>query len=306
MTGPDHNSGRASAPPPRCVLICTHQVRPDREAAFLRFLDSALSQILSPGMTLAVFALLQGCHEVPPAISARIGADPRVTITCTPGLLPASAARNRALAAADISDGDIVLFPDDDCWYPAGLLDHLAGTMRARGGELLFVWYREPPLTGDERRDVTYARPTPTEVMRRTGMITMVLAGRVVREIGTLDERIGLGTDLSGGEDTDYAYRAYKVARGPLMTRAALIGHRALADDLTTRIAVMPRYWPGLMLQTLKHLELRLLPLALYRCGVGIALVLLRRLSLSDFVRPFVRLLGGGRMAHRPAEGVQS
>ena len=90
------------------------------------------------------------------------------------------------------------------------------------------------------------------------------------------------------------------------MTRAPLIGHHALAEDLKTRIAVMPRYWPGLMLQTLKHLEPRLLPLALYRCGVGIVLVLLRRLPLGDFVRPFARLIGGRRVAHRPVEGVRS
>jgi hypothetical protein len=280
----------------RCVLVCTHRPGGERSRLFQRLVDT-LQEELPGGVPVLLVTLVQGCAAVPGSLADLAATRRHLRFVATPDLLPASRARNVALGLADVAACDIVLFPDDDCWYPEGVLAHIHDTMHARQADLLFVWYGEPPDPPGEA-PVTYAPPTPVEVMRRTGMITMALAGDVVRRIGGLDERIGLGTDLSGGEDTDYAWRAYMVARRALMTRQALIGHRALADDWATRVAVMPRYWPGLMFQTLKHLRPSLLPLAAYRLGVGVVLVGLRRLPLADFMRPIRRWgLGRGRDA---------
>lgn len=289
----------------RCVLICTHRPAPGRSGLFYRFLDSIRDQAMPSDTVLAASVLLQGCDRVPKEVAERIGDNPHVTVSCSRELLASSHARNLALAAKCVTDADVVLFPDDDCWYPAGALRQLVETMRAHDSELLFVWYGDSPVVGEAARLAQFATPTATEVMRRTGMITVAMAGRVVKAIGGLDERIGLGTDLPGGEDTDYAYRAYKVARAPLMTRAPLVGHRPLAEDWATRIKVMPRYWPGLMFQTLKHIEPRLLPLVLYRCGVGLALVAMRRMTAIELARPFARCFSMRHAASEPAVGTE-
>jgi glycosyltransferase involved in cell wall biosynthesis len=127
-----------------------------------------------------------------------------------PGL---SRARNVAL---DYIEGDIVAFPDDDCWYPPQLLaqvatslgdhrewDGLAGRAVDDAGK---------PSTG--HLDDQAGPITTLNLWRRVSSCTLFLRRSVIEAVGGFDESLGIGagTPWGAAEDLDYAVRS--VARG--------------------------------------------------------------------------------------------
>jgi len=110
--------------------------------------------------------------------------------------------------------GDIVAFPDDDCWYPPDLLRRV------------FRFFQEHPdtdgLTGcsvDESGELSNGRWDTSvgvldrfNVWRRGISFSIFLKTQVVREIANFDETLGAGarTRWGSGEETDYLLRALK------------------------------------------------------------------------------------------------
>jgi glycosyltransferase involved in cell wall biosynthesis len=124
-----------------------------------------------------------------------------------PGL---SRARNVGLPYVT---GEVVTFPDDDCWYSPKLLeliakffcdrpelDGITGRMRdERGHPGIGKWFdREPGLLGQ------------INAWKRVASITLFLRRSVIAAVGEFDEALGVGSGTSweGGEDIDYALRA--------------------------------------------------------------------------------------------------
>lgn len=66
----------------------------------------------------------------------------------------------------------------------------------------------------------------------------MFLRASLAAQLGHFDETLGLGTPAGSGEDTDYAMRAWHMARRTLYYDAPLIGHRD--KDMAGRT----RYYP--------------------------------------------------------------
>jgi glycosyltransferase involved in cell wall biosynthesis len=128
-------------------------------------------------------------------------------VTSEPGL---SRARNVGLR--DI-DGDVVCFPDDDCWYAEDLLARLnqlfvtktewqgvVGDSVDQFGKLNLPW-------SDKEGRLTLAMS-----WRRAISHAIFLRSRVIKEIGGFDETLGLGADSpwGSGEDNDIVLRALK------------------------------------------------------------------------------------------------
>jgi glycosyltransferase involved in cell wall biosynthesis len=110
-----------------------------------------------------------------------------------PGL---SLARNAAL---DHLSGDVVAFPDDDCTYPADLLERVAGRLTADSSV--------DGLTGREPSWKTGAALlTRDNLWNRAISFTIFLRRQVVERIGAFDESLGLPN--SSGEEIDYLIRA--------------------------------------------------------------------------------------------------
>ena len=119
-----------------------------------------------------------------------------------------SRARNVALRVAG---GEIVTFPDDDCWYPDELLatvtewleahpqyGALFTATRTADGELMTPKWA--PASGPcTRKSVLYSVVSFTGFIRR----------KVISAIGLFDERIGVGSasPYQSGEDIDYFIR---------------------------------------------------------------------------------------------------
>lgn len=125
-----------------------------------------------------------------------------------PGL---SRARNVGLQEAR---GEIVSFPDDDCWYPPDLLEEVASFFQnhrdidgitgrcvdEQGADSSGHWDRDGGLINR------------FNVWRRGVSTTMFLRKSVIKKLGGFDESLGLaaGTPWEAGEDTDYLLRALK------------------------------------------------------------------------------------------------
>jgi hypothetical protein len=266
-------------------LMTTHQYGKDNPDELARLIRSVEQQTLNPGDEIALWCLIQGAteHEADPAIRQ---ATKRVRFLWTSDLMALSRARNKLIANIPPRPDLFVLFPDDDCWYQDGFFSWLSQQISNSGSDLLFVGHCDPPAAIIESR-IEFKRPSDIDVMRGVNSISMVISATLAASVGAFDERLGLGTAFGGGEDSDYAFRAFEISHRPLITSAELVGHRKLARDFRSRVAEMSRYWPGVMLQTLLHLKPSLFKLALYRSAVGIYLLMARRLSLSRFLLPF-------------------
>jgi glycosyltransferase involved in cell wall biosynthesis len=119
-----------------------------------------------------------------------------------------SHARNIGLAAAR---GDLICFPDDDCWYPRDLL------------ALVFNWFEEHPefvglfacLRDADGRPVGPKWPSEPCVCTRESLWKSALTPngflrrQVTDSIGSFDENIGVGakSQYQAGEDLDYFLR---------------------------------------------------------------------------------------------------
>jgi glycosyltransferase involved in cell wall biosynthesis len=146
-----------------------------------------------------------------------------------PGL---SRARNVGLQSIS---GDIIAFPDDDCWYPQSLLEQVAGLFQGHlewdgvtgiarneeGGLSRFHW------------DGESGPVTKWNVWKRGVSISIFLRRKVIEAVGGFDERLGLGagTPWGSGEETDYLLRADE-EKMVIMYRPDLVVHHE--DHLLT------------------------------------------------------------------------
>ena len=122
-----------------------------------------------------------------------------------------SRSRNEALAFAQ---GEIICFPDDDCWYPPNLLIEVDRRMR-----------ENPLIAGFTGRCTDeHGRLSAGGESRRPGLLnrhnvwrggvsaTMFLRSNVLKQVGGFDEELGVGagTPFQSGEETDLLLRAIK------------------------------------------------------------------------------------------------
>lgn len=146
-----------------------------------------------------------------------------------------SYARNVALPHVS---GDVVAFPDDDCWYPQSVLEEVDALLRSR-----------PQLDGVAGRCLTAAGTTRGRWANRAGLIskynifgrcisfTMFLRRKLVERIGPFDESLGLGarSPWLGAEDYDYLLRAALCGSGVYYDPQIFVYHRDLPSAFDAR-----------------------------------------------------------------------
>ena len=142
-----------------------------------------------------------------------------------------SAARNKGIAQAI---GDIVAFPDDDCWYEPDVIEQVLTTFSTRQhwSGLVADWV-EAATTGNRASPDPFLSSLKWRQFRGgdASSITLFFKAEMLRDIGGFDERFGVGQWFGAAEETDLILAA--LASGAQLARCANIRvhHRFQTQD---------------------------------------------------------------------------
>jgi glycosyltransferase involved in cell wall biosynthesis len=192
------------------VIVCTRDRRPGLMQCLMSITDSARASAWPVEMEIVVVddGSEDGTAE---AVQAFAGSarDALIRLVRQPGL-GLSVARNTGVSAAK---GELLAFIDDDCIaspaYIAELVARFAGERELvlRGGRVLLGDPLDAPLTINPSNQTQ-------RLQRREdvgGFIlgcNMAMRREVLDTLGPFDERLGAGSRLRSGEDTDLLIRA--------------------------------------------------------------------------------------------------
>jgi glycosyltransferase involved in cell wall biosynthesis len=262
MTGPATDTDR-----PLFSLVLATLHRTDELA---RFVDSLNAQ--DARVELIVIDQNKDDRLVP--VLARLsGSIVLKHIRSEPGL---SKARNVGLRHVT---GSIVAFPDDDCWYPEGVLQFVEATFRGRE-DIDGLTGRSTDGSGAESAgnfSMSAGGVDITNVWSRGISFTIFLRAPAVRMAGLFDETLGVGagTRFGSGEETDFLISAVK-AGARIWYDPRLVVHHP--DPVATYDEKARRRG--------------------YSYGVGMGRVLAKhRYPLRQRLRSIVRPLGGSVIA---------
>jgi glycosyltransferase involved in cell wall biosynthesis len=142
-----------------------------------------------------------------------------------PGL---SRARNAAL---DHIRGQIVAFPDDDCWYQEDFLERVADTfaIHPNWDGLSGVYADTEGPNGFSTFPKSGRSLSPINLWRRSSSVTIFLRRVVVERVGRFDEDLGrgTGTGMTAAEDAEYLIRALLLGFSISYSHNLCVFHRA-------------------------------------------------------------------------------
>ncbi|GIZ52852.1 hypothetical protein NCCP691_28660 [Noviherbaspirillum aridicola] len=285
------------------VLLTTCDLAGGRSAELLRLLGSVQHAMQAAPLTIRHYILLQRAPGGPPAellaaagdTSCVMAIGDRVSLSRARNLLLCRARQEGALSRALW-----VAFPDDDAWYPQGVLAEVNGLFSAHGSlALVTCRYGADPVPLQRGAATRAFRPLRGygDLVRVVSSNTLMVRASVVEAVGGFDERLGVGARINGGEDLDYALRALARGNGAALVAAdPLIGHR---DRMPW---VRSRYFAGSLfaLARAARSRPRLTAQMLRKLAVGVSLLALRELSARE-LREGIRAGLGGWFTPAPA-----
>jgi glycosyltransferase involved in cell wall biosynthesis len=186
-----------------------------------------------------------------------------------------SRAFNKGLAQVN---GDVVAFPDDDCWYDPDLLERVAQLLEKHpewsgvtGREIV-----EPGFTSGGRWDRKPGAVTRGNVWRRAITFSIFLRAGVARKYA-FDETLGVGagTPWGAGEETDYLLRIIQDGHVIFYDPSITLWHQGRSGPYTKEIYSKAR-----------------------RYGMGMGRVMRKhRFPLCSVGRQLIRPLGGALLS---------
>jgi glycosyltransferase involved in cell wall biosynthesis len=148
-------------------------------------------------------------------------------------------ARNLGIAQAH---GEVLLWPDDDCWYPPTTLqdvDRLLFTNSNAEG-IIGILVDEKGISHNRWKPVKVAPATLMDTFIHAGEPAIILRKEIVIKVGGFDDAIGTGAETlwGAGESTDLCIRLKKAGAYLLIDPSIRIFHpnpKILPDDLSQR-----------------------------------------------------------------------
>ncbi|NBB84434.1 MAG: glycosyltransferase, partial [Alphaproteobacteria bacterium] len=192
------------------LIVCTRN-RADKLPALI---DSVAAATLPDGMTAELLVVDNGSTDGTAALVAARPTAGSLPVRCVAEPVPGlSAARNRGLAEAR---GAIIAFTDDDCRLATDYFERLgevfAETDRPSmiGGRVLLFDETAPKITVKYTTERQEARRA-ADLHRLLHGCNMAAHRAVFDAVGPFDTRLGAGTALKAGEDTDFLFRAWRL-----------------------------------------------------------------------------------------------
>src|SRR5262245_40819007 len=121
-----------------------------------------------------------------------------VHLRAAPGL---SRARNAGLPRAT---GELVAFPDDDCWYPATLLADVLEELQRAGTDGLTCRVVDETDAPIARFSGSSGLLTPRNLWTRVASVSLFVRTEAVRSVDGFDESLGLGSGTRWGAAEDF------------------------------------------------------------------------------------------------------
>lgn len=231
-----------------------------------------------------LYILFQNTNSVPEEFKRRW-----IQTRSFSGLLSLSAARNLLIREflVETNYSGIVAFPDDDAWYPSGLLMSLVNLFSS-DVELDFFFCRYGSVPEASGGRLATLLPNVQTVAKYASSNTIFMTHRVVKSSGYLfNEFLGVGAPFAGGEDTEYALRVYNNAFKTVFTDKMLIGHRDYNPQLG------PKYYSGSLLAL--GLNATNGPcffwIFLRKIAIGIYFIARRKIVFASLSKPILELI---------------
>ena len=268
------------------LLFTTCDMQGNRLDDLIRLLASIQREINQGALNVRHYVLLQRATAIPEELKSFVS-DTHV-FTCVDHRLSLARARNLMMARArrdgSLQQAAICAFPDDDAWYPERVLKSFRELFSSDADiGMITCRYGSAPISASERARLfaTFA-PSPGcgTFIRQVCSITLFLRAELVDSAGYFDERLGIGAAINGGEDIDFALRAYCGSRSKvLLSNEKYIGHR---DRLPS---ARSKYFAGTVFaiaRSARRSTCVLVQLGRKLC-VGAYLVLIREMSFSEY-----------------------
>lgn len=137
-----------------------------------------------------------------------------------------SAARNLGI---DKAQGDVIGFPDDDCWYEPGVVEAVKAAFLAHPDwqGMVAHWVEQSAAEGGAPPDTLLS----SAQWRRfrggnASSITLFLRADLLRRLGGFDTRLGVGQWFGAGEETDLVLAALAAGANIGRCSSARVHHR--------------------------------------------------------------------------------
>ncbi|MBK8176687.1 MAG: glycosyltransferase [Rhodospirillales bacterium] len=213
---------------PEFSLVLSTKDRTDELAAFLRSLDAQTERSFE--------LIVSDQNEDDRLASVLAPFQQRFPIHYVRSFGGISRGRNAGLPLAS---GRYIAYPDDDCWYPASLLETVLRLFR-KHSEWDVVSGRSVDAT---MRDTQGRWLDHVETANRGNVLRMGISYTIfaradaVAAAGPFDESLGVGagTPWGSGEETDFLLRAIEVGKTVIYTPEIFVHHIEKVVDYSKR-----------------------------------------------------------------------
>jgi len=183
------------------------------DGSFKKFLESILEQSVG----VRVIVGLRGC-DLPVELVSKVHATVHL-----PFKTSLSKARNELLAAYPCAKKEWVCFPDDDCWYPEGLLNEIDAAKNS------FDFCLGVIDTGHKVLPSRQGLENGSEVnlqlaLRVTASAALFVSGESIQQF-RFDERLGLGAKVGSAEDLDLVLTLLRQGNKGIFTQDLRVCH---------------------------------------------------------------------------------
>lgn len=175
------------------------------------------------------------------------------------------------------SYNDVICFPDDDCSYHSRNQMLIMNFMITKDIDFFFCRYSE---SNNSNFEGALPFPPLSNVIKYSSSNTIFIKRDIMSDV-FFDEKLGVGAEINGAEDLDYALRAFYASKKVFYSDKSLVNHR------NSNPIFKVRYYPGSLLVLKKY---RLNGFAWYfqylrKLGIGLYYVVTAKIKPIEFLK---------------------